>query len=140
MVRQLWPHAALLVIIVLETALAALRHQSDAALRDTLDNGSPRERAEALFILTNRDTPPPVDREFIQRLLKSDVPLVREWTMTANFTRLAPPQAQEAHIMSLGDSPEGVRCRFLLDYRPVVGTTMSLADLRRFLDAAREAP
>ncbi len=134
--RELWPHALLLVVIGLECSVAALRHQSDAALRHTLDNGTPPQRTTALFILTNRDTPPPVDRDFVQHLLKSDSGLVREWTMTGNFTRLAATRAQEAHIMSLGNSPEGVRCRFFLDYRPVVGATLTLADLRRFLDAS----
>jgi hypothetical protein len=138
--RTVWPHASLLVLIALECLIAALRHQSDAALRHTLDNGTPRQRAAALFVLTNRDTPVPVDRDFIQHLLKSDAALVREWTMTANFTRLGAPRAQEAHIMSLGSAPEGLRCRFFLDYRPVVGATLTLADLRRFLDAARDAP
>jgi hypothetical protein len=135
--RMLRPHTLLLVVITLECVVAALRHQSDVAVRQALDNGTPHQRAAALFILTNRDTPPSVDREFLRHLLQSNAALVREWTMTANFTRLAAPLAQEAYIMSLGNSPEGVRCRFFLDYRPVVGTPLTLADLRRFLDASR---
>jgi hypothetical protein len=138
--RTYWPYALLLAVIGLECLLAALRHQSDAALHRVLDKGTPAQRVTALFVLTNRDTPIPMNRDTVRSLLKSDAAEVREWTMTANFTRLLAPRAQEGYIMSLGNSPEGTRCRFFLDYRPVVGTSMSLADLRRFLDAARDAP
>lgn len=136
--RTYAPHAVLLAVIGLQCAIAGLWHQSNDALRHTLESGTPRQKVYALFVLANRDTPLAFDREAIRSLLKSEDALVREWTMTANFARLAPPRAQEAHIMSLGGSPEGVRCRFLLDYRPVVGSPMSLADLRRFLDASQD--
>jgi hypothetical protein len=134
------PHAVFLAVVALECVTAGRWHQSSDALRRTLDTGTPRQRVYALFVLTNRDTPQTFDRDSTRRLLKSDAALVREWTMTANFTRPGPPLAQEAYNMSLGTAPHGIPCRFLLDYRPVVGSPMTLADLRRFLDVSRVAP
>jgi hypothetical protein len=136
--RTYAPHAVLLAVIGLQCAIAGLWHQSNDALRHTLESGAPRQRVYALFVLTNRDTPRELDRESVRRLVKSEDPLVREWTMTANFTRLSPPLAQEAHIMSLRGSPEAVRCQFFLNYRPVVGAPLALGDLRRFLDASQD--
>jgi hypothetical protein len=133
--RACWLHVLLLAIIGVECLAAWINHRSDGELHRILDNGAPKQKVHALFVLTNRDTPQLLDQQSVRRILKSDDALLREWTMTANFTRQGPSLAQEAHIMSLGRSPAAIRCQFFLNYRPAVGSSPTLSDLRRFLDA-----
>jgi hypothetical protein len=96
-----------------ECAVFAHKHRTRSELEDDLQNGTPAEKVSALYLLTNRDTPDPVQPQFVRDLLASDEPLLREWTMTTNFTRLGRPTLQLKYLDSLGDSPEGIRCRFL---------------------------
>jgi len=130
-------HILLLAILIGELLAARINHRAQPELQALLDSGPSRQRAYALFVLTNRGPVQPPDRETIRKLLQSDEVLLREWTMTANFTRFAPPLVQESHIGSLGGSGEAVRCRFWLYYRPAGGSLITLADLKRFLDADR---
>jgi len=133
-----WLHAALLLILAIECAVAIAGRRSRAGLERDLQSGTPAAKAYALFVLTNRDTPRPPDAQFVSDLLDSGDPLLREWTMTTNFTRLTGSTMQRTYLDSLGDSPQGLRCRFLLTRG--IGQTpwMTLPELAEFLDALEE--
>ena len=130
-----WLHALLLIVLVVECAVAVANHRSRSKLERDLQAGAPAAKVSALYVLTNRDTPQPAGPQFVRGLLASDETLVREWTMTTNFTRLGRPNMQRQYLASLGDSPEGIRCRFL--YSHGIGKTpwITLPELRAFLDA-----
>ena len=133
-------HVLLFAILAGEWLVAFALHRPDAELRRMLESGSPRDRVYTLFVLTNRDTPEAPDRDAVKQLLATHDPLVCEWTMTTNFARFGPPIAQEAYAAARSGTPTGFRCQFLLNYRAVAGPSMTLADLRRFLDAAGADP
>jgi hypothetical protein len=135
--RTCWLLAFLLVIVVVECFAARALHRTDEELRTLSATGTPAQQVYALFVQTNRGAPHALDQPAVRRLLQSDDPLVREWTMTTNFVRLAPPRVQEDYIAALRGAPEAVRCGFWLTYRIGLGQSMQLADLRRFLDALK---
>jgi hypothetical protein len=130
-------HGLLLAVIVAECVAARVFHRSAAELAALRETGSPTQQAYALFVSTNRGDPLPVEQRAVRQILQSANPLVREWTMTTNFVRLAPPRVQEDHIAALGGAPEALRCSFFLRYRIGLGQSMTLAELRRFFDALR---
>ena len=138
----LWAHRSyvvLLAIVCAECVLAAALHRTAEELQSDLRTGTPRQKVYALFVLTNRGVPRDVGAESVRRRVNSDDGLVREWTMTTNFTRLGPTRAQETRLVVLGASPEGVRCRFLLKHREGQIQWMTLSDLRRFLGATMDS-
>jgi hypothetical protein len=143
--KGLWAHrvhAVLLAIVCAECVLAAALHRTEEELQRDLRTGTPRQKVYALFVLTNRDVPESLDAERVGELVNSPEVLVREWTMTANFVRMGSTRPQAARLVLLGGSPEGVRCRFLLDNRDFqAGVTrrMALSDLRRFLGATMDS-
>ena len=127
-----WLHTLLLLILGVECALGVANHRNRTKLERDLQTAAPAQKAYALYVLTNRDTPQRVDP---QLLLASDEPLLREWTLTTNFTRLARPTPQLRHLDSLGNSPEGIRSRFLFSHGIGKKPWITLPELRAFLDA-----
>jgi hypothetical protein len=127
-----WLHAVLVLILGVECALAVASHRSRSELERDLQTAAPAQRVYALYVLTNRDTPQRVNP---QLLLDSDEPLLREWTLTTNFTRLARPTPQLKHLDSLGGSPEAIRSRFLFSHGIGKQPWITLPELRAFLDA-----
>ena len=128
----------LAAVIAAECMVAWIRHDTTEELRALRDSGSPREKVYALFVLTNRDQPEVPDGRAIGRSLRADDPLVREWMMTPNFARHAPRDIYAHYLASLPESPEALRCRFLLTHGIGQGRAMGLADLRQFLAATRD--
>jgi len=128
-------HVLLLAVVGGECLAARALHHSEAELATLRETGSPTQQAYALFVSTNRGVAQPMEQRTVRQILQSAQPLVREWTMTTNFVRLAPPRVQEDHIAALRGAPEALRCGFFLRYRIGLGQSMTLAELRRFLDA-----
>ena len=133
-------HALLVLGLCLECALAASRHRTDHQVRRDLESGTPAEKVCALYLLTNRDLPQAAEPQFVRSLLASEETLIREWTMTSNFTRLGRPTAQRQYLNAIGESPEGIRCRFLFSHG--IGKTpwITLPEVAAFLDALRGQP
>ena len=127
--------ALLLAVVVVECLWAAAAHRTDDELQRTLQSGTPQEKVGALYVLTNRDVPQRFDEAALWELLSSDNILIREWTMTTNFARLARPRAQRDYVEARRGSREAIRCAFLLRYRVGLGRTITMADLQQFLDA-----
>lgn len=125
--------SALVAVVALECLWAVVAHRGEAELRDLLESGEPRERVEALFVLTNRGIPEVPDRDFVGGLLGADDAFVQEWTMTTNFARFDEPRPQQAYLASLGRTPHAFRCQFLLRHRVGLRRNITLAALARFL-------
>lgn len=137
--RHGW-HALLLTILAGEFLAAVLLHRPDEDLQAILDDGAGRAQVAALAVLTNRGDPIDVDAAAVQRLLNSDNMLIREWTMTANFARLAPPKMLLRHARSFGNPAERYRRQFLFKYAIGRRNSMKLSELARFLDAEEVNP
>ncbi len=133
-------HGLLLVVIAVEGLAALLLHRSDEQLGGMLESGTPKQKVYALYVLTNRDLPQGIDEAFTRSLLDCDEVLIREWTMTTNYTRLGQPRAQQAYIRSLGGSPEAYRCRFWKYYRVGLRHSMVLSEVARFIEAISDGP
>lgn len=130
-------HALLLLVLGLECAWALAHHRPTEQLENDLRAGTPADQVRALFVLTNRDVPRRVDRRFVNELLASDRAMLREWTMTTNFSRFGNGTLQRRYQASLGQSDEALRCRLLLTHQPGQLPWMTLTEVRAFLDTLR---
>lgn len=130
----------LAALIAAEAILATLSYRPVEKLRSVLETGTPGERVEALFILTNRGGDLPGEMTDATALLASPEPLLREWTMTSNFTRLSSPDAQTAYLASRPDDSETRCMRFLLSYRVGTADWMTLDEAREYMDRCLDPP
>jgi hypothetical protein len=130
--RWRW-HVFLVTVLVFEGVAAIGFHRSEGDLLISLEEERDCEQVQALFVLTNRNEPMEVDEETIQRLIDMGNPRLREWIMSANFSRFVTPEFKQAYIESLGDSEEAFRYQFLETHQVGKRSSMSLADLDRFL-------
>ncbi|MBN1826687.1 MAG: hypothetical protein JW958_10500 [Candidatus Eisenbacteria bacterium] len=115
--RRFFPHIALLLIALFEVVFGVAARPGDADLSRLAREGTPREKVSAIFIRTNRDVPAPISAEELGRVLAEEPRLVREWTMTSNFSRFGHEKRLHAYADSLSETPHGARCRFLLNHR-----------------------
>lgn len=138
--RRCWIHALLLGVIVVQVAAARRSHLTDDELHAMRESGTPRERVLALHILANRDSPVEHDPKYVRRLLRRKQPaLVHELAMTTNLMRFDSARRRRSVLIErLGDSPAGVRCRFLRDHRVGERNWITRSSLQRFLEALDE--
>ena len=115
--RRFVPHALLLLIAAAELIAGLAARPDDGELRRLAAEGTPREKVGAFFLLTNRDEPPPLPAAELERILREEPPLLREWTMTSNFTRFGHDRLLRTYIQSTAGTPHGERCRFWNDHR-----------------------
>lgn len=143
--RALLPHAVLVAVLVVECLSALARHRTQAELEAAWEGGTPRERLEALHVLTNRDEPPPTrfGRAFVQGLLQDESPPVLEAVFTNEICKFEPPALQNDVIRDIPLERIDLLWRsFVLQKHkvggPVVGAgkRMKLQDLDWFLQAA----
>jgi hypothetical protein len=132
-------HAFLLAVLVIECLAAWLLHRDRDQLLSVLEKGSEQEQVEALFILTNRNTPMDFNEDAIQGLLNTTNPLIHEWIMSANFSRFITPEFKDEYIESLNDPEKIFRYQFFETHQVGKRCSMTLGDLSRFLDI-REGP
>lgn len=133
--KRLLPHAVLLLVIVAQIVLAVVWHQPREELLEISKNGTPREKVRAIHVLTNRNVPQILTKRYTRRLLRSPDVLVRELTMTTNFSRLRPEDEQRKHITAAADAHEAIRCDILLGSRLGRGGHLTPAKMREFYEA-----
>lgn len=131
-------HLVLVAVIACEGLYYVATRTTKDVLAERLERGTPEERVHALFVLSNRGRPEMLDRESLERLLSDPDVALREWTMTSNYIRQGDVDLQEGYINALVSEPERTRCRFFLDHRVGVAEWMTIEDLERFLEAARD--
>ncbi|MBU0640728.1 MAG: hypothetical protein KKB50_17835 [Planctomycetes bacterium] len=135
--RAGWLHAALLLVIVGECAVALVGHRSVDELKQVSETGTPTEKVYAIHILANRDEPQILTRDYMRSMLRLPDVLMHELAMTTNFSRLRPAYDQAAFVASLPEGGEKTRCRILLDSRLGLGGHLTPEKIRLFYDSLR---
>ena len=115
--RRFIPHALLLLIAAAELIVGFAARPGYGELRRLAAEGTPRQKVGAFFLLTNRDEPPPFPAAELERILREEPPLLREWTMTSNGSRFGHDHLLRTYIRSVAGTPHGERCRFWNDHR-----------------------
>ena len=99
-----------------------------------LETGASREKAYALHVLANRGRPR-FQKQQVQAMLMHDDPLVRELMMTSNMMRYRKEPIRRRAMSRWQNQAARTRGAFLLDFRIGNFTSMTLNDLRLFLEA-----
>ena len=95
-------HLLLLLVLLVEVALAFARHRSDEELERLWERGDPRERLAALHVLTNRGEPHPsrFGQDFVRRLLAEEPPIF-EAAFANEICKFEPPAIQNEVITDI---------------------------------------
>ena len=99
--RRFIPHALLLLIAAAELIVGFAARPGYGELRRLAAEGTPRQKVGAFFLLTNRDEPPPFPAAELERILREEPPLLREWTMTSNGSRFGHDHLLRTYIRSV---------------------------------------
>lgn len=126
-------------IILLEGAIAVVRHRSTAEWLDIWQQGTVEEQLMALQVLTNRSPELNIFKDLIRQLLSSPDPRLREFAFLPTITRFQ-VRLQRQHLEAARDSPVRLRQDFFLHYRPGPSRTMELSDLQRYLESLEQGP
>lgn len=141
--RMSWRwHGILMLLLGAETVVAWSRHQDDAELERQRAEGSSVEKAQALFVLTNRGDPLPIDRELARMTVRSGIGMLQEWAMTPNFIRTGETKFQEEFVAQFREGPRRLRYEFFLHHGVVRGRQsewLEMEDLRDFMASLAEA-
>ena len=127
-------HVLLLIVAAAELAAAGWSYRDDAEVDRLLETGSSREKAYALHVLANRGRPR-FQKQQVQATLMHDDPLVRELMMTSNMMRYRKEPIRRRAMSRWQNQAARTRGAFLLDFRIGNFTSMTLNDLRLFLEA-----
>jgi hypothetical protein len=117
--RQRWRADLLLLICLvflvgIEVLAWWTTHRGELELERAAVSGTAEERVWALHILLQRDEPPRRDRSFVEGLLASEEPLVRELAMTSTVRRRGGRHAQKQHQAENTDPGEFLRGRYYM--------------------------
>jgi hypothetical protein len=104
----------LLVLVGIELLAWRTSHRGEEELERAAVSGTAGERVWALHILLQRDEPPQRDRSFVEELLASEEPLVRELAMTNTVRRRAGRHVQRQHQATSTDPGERLRGRYYM--------------------------
>lgn len=122
-------HAVLIAVLVIECLAGWMVHRSDADLRQILASEDGIAQVEALFVLTNRDTPLEMTPEKMDDLWEKGNPLLREWMLTTNFARFDGSLLVKDRIKGLADPAAVFRCRLFFEHQ--IGMRRSLLTLSK---------
>jgi len=125
-------------VLILEVIWAVLQHRSEETLEELLAQGSWQEQVEALALLTNRGDPEPLEPELLASIVRSDNPLLHEWTRTTNFRRFDAAFLEISASEQFPDGGSEYRSRFFDRFRLVKYGSITLSDLREFLASLKE--
>ncbi|MCP4248644.1 MAG: hypothetical protein GY778_16485 [bacterium] len=131
-VGRYWIHVLLVGVVVAECLTTVALHRSEQELRQAFETGDARQKVYALHILANRDEPTISDPEFTRRLTNSHEALVRELTVTRNFSRNHTGEEQREYMASLADPGEFIRCRVIMGGKVGEAGYVTPHRLRRF--------
>ena len=127
-------HVLLLIIASAELAAARWSYRNDAEIDRLLESGSSPEKAYALHVLANRGRPR-FHKDQVPAMLMHDDPLVREMMMTSNMMRYRKEPIRRMAMRRWPDQAARTRAAFLLEFRIGNFESMTLSDLRIFLEA-----
>lgn len=125
----------LVFLVGIEVLAWRTRHRGEEELERTAVSGTAEERVWALHILLQRDEPPRRDRSFVEELLASEEPLVRELAMTSTVRRRGGRHAQKQHQAKNDDPGEFVRGRY---YMKRYGRPIKRSFLREYFRSLEE--
>jgi len=106
--------ACLVALVGLEVFAWKIVHREEQELNRAAASGPAKERVWALHILLQRDEPPRRDQSFVEGLLASEEPLLREVAMTSTVRSRAGRRSQRQHLAASPDSGEALRGRYYM--------------------------
>lgn len=137
--RGYWLHLVLLIVIAGEFVTAKRAHLTDTDVDALFQNGTPREKAYALHLIASRGIPR-FTSEDVLPTLRSDEALLREVMMTKTMLPFGNKRIRNREIARWANEASRRRAFILLDYRIESFTSLNLAALDSFIDAAKRVP
>ena len=127
-------HVVLALLAAVTLVQARMSYRDQAELERLLASGTSEQKAFALHIQANRGEPKFQKRHVAAMLMHEDA-RVRELMMTSNMMRLRKEPIRRAAMRRWSDEDSRTRAEFVLDFRIGNYKSMTLNDLRLFLQA-----
>ncbi|MFT7485527.1 MAG: hypothetical protein ACI9F9_001377 [Candidatus Paceibacteria bacterium] len=128
-------HALLAAWITVVIVLGGAASHEEHELWESWETGDSETQLEVLNALSQRGSPEKLGGEFLEALLTSSSPKIRELAFTNLFTRHAQTRVKMSTLKRISDPQERRRASLWLDRQMTTPNRISLKDLDRWFEA-----